>query len=100
MLRLSSYLHDLGICLHFQDDPLLKHTIILKPEWATTAVYKVLDARKVREDLGRFTRDDLNDIWVDDYADKRDEIRDSLLQYKQQQLFGLFITSLNDHIQK
>jgi peptidyl-prolyl cis-trans isomerase D len=35
-----------------------------------------------------------------DYAAKRDEIRDSLLQYKQQQLFGLFITSLKDQMQK
>jgi internalin A len=25
-LQLSGYLHDLGVCLHFQDDPLLKKT--------------------------------------------------------------------------
>ncbi|NEQ85055.1 MAG: GTPase, partial [Moorea sp. SIO2I5] len=42
-LQLSGYLHDLGVCLHFQDDPLLKKTVILKPEWGTYAVYKVLD---------------------------------------------------------
>jgi len=30
-LQLSGYLHDLGICLHFQDDPLLKNIVILKP---------------------------------------------------------------------
>jgi peptidyl-prolyl cis-trans isomerase D len=35
-----------------------------------------------------------------DYAAKHDEIRDSLLQYKQQQLFGLFITSLKDEMKK
>jgi peptidyl-prolyl cis-trans isomerase D len=35
-----------------------------------------------------------------DYAAKHDEIRDSLLQYKQQQLFGLFVTSLRDQMQK
>ena len=82
MLRLSSYLHDLGVCLHFQDDPLLKHNIILKTEWATTAVYKVLDTRKVREDLGRFTRDDLKDIWADEYADKRDELLQLMMRFK------------------
>ncbi|MFZ0956239.1 MAG: peptidyl-prolyl cis-trans isomerase [Candidatus Sulfotelmatobacter sp.] len=35
-----------------------------------------------------------------DYAAKRDEIRDSLLQYKQQQLFGLFVTNLKDEMKK
>ena len=39
-LQLSGYLHDLGVCLHFQDDLILKNTIILKPEWGTAAVYK------------------------------------------------------------
>ena len=34
-LQLSGYLHDLGICLHFQDDPVLKSTLILKPRWGT-----------------------------------------------------------------
>jgi len=28
-LRLSRYLHDLGVCLHFQDDSTLKHYVIL-----------------------------------------------------------------------
>ena len=36
----------------------------------------------------------------EDYAAKRDEIRDSLLQYKQQQLFGLFVTNLKDEMKK
>jgi GTPase SAR1 family protein len=31
-LQLSEYLHDLGVCLHFQEDPLLKKTVILKPQ--------------------------------------------------------------------
>jgi peptidyl-prolyl cis-trans isomerase D len=35
-----------------------------------------------------------------DFAAKRDQIRDSLLQNKQQELFGLFVTSLRDQMQK
>ncbi len=35
-----------------------------------------------------------------DYAAKRDELRDSLLQAKQQELFGLFVTSLRDQMEK
>ena len=35
-----------------------------------------------------------------DYAAKRDEIRDTLLQGKQQELFGLFVSSLRDQMEK
>ena len=59
-LQLSDYLHDLGVCLHFQADPLLKKTLILKPEWGTTAVYKALDTKEVKENLGRFSRTQLD----------------------------------------
>ena len=62
-LQLSGYLHDLGVCLHFQDDPILKQRVILKPEWGTDAVYKVLDHKPVKEKMGRFSTEDLTDIW-------------------------------------
>lgn len=35
-----------------------------------------------------------------DYAAKRDQIRDGLLQGKQQELFGLFVSSLRDQMEK
>jgi peptidyl-prolyl cis-trans isomerase D len=35
-----------------------------------------------------------------DYAAKRDQIRDTLLQGKQQEIFGLFISSLRDSMEK
>lgn len=35
-----------------------------------------------------------------DYAAKRDQIRDSLLQSKEQELFGLFMTNLRDQMEK
>ena len=82
-LQLSDYLHDLGVCLHFQQDPILKHIIILKPEWGTDAVYNVLDTRAVYENYGRFTRDQLNDIWSDDaYVDMRDELLQLMRRFK------------------
>ncbi len=62
-LRLSVYLHDLGVCPHFQNDPLLKKTVILKPKWGTEAVYKVLDNDNVIRKLGRFGKKDLAKIW-------------------------------------
>jgi Leucine-rich repeat (LRR) protein len=83
MLQLSSYLHDLGVCLHFQDDDLLKKTVILKPEWGTTAVYKVLDTPKVKANYGRFTREDLTEIWSDaEYAEMCGELLHLMMRFK------------------
>jgi internalin A len=82
-LQLSSYLHDLGVCLHFQDDPVLKHVVILKPEWGTAAVYKALDTSKVRANLGCFTQADLATIWADaQYADMHDELLQLMMRFK------------------
>ncbi|MGJ3244528.1 MAG: COR domain-containing protein [Elainellaceae cyanobacterium] len=83
MLNLSSYLHDLGVCLHFQDDDLLKKTVILKPEWGTTAVYEVLDTPSVKANYGKFTRDDLTQIWSEgDDADMRGELLHLMMRFK------------------
>ena len=74
-LQLSGYLHDLGICLHFQNDPVLKHTIILKPKWGTDAVYRVLDDPNVKANRGRFSEGDLARIWSEQkYAPMRHEL--------------------------
>ncbi|HKQ04562.1 MAG TPA: COR domain-containing protein [Blastocatellia bacterium] len=82
-LQLSGYLHDLGICLHFQDDPVLKNTIILKPKWGTDAVYSVLDDRTVLNNRGRFGPDDLARIWSDEqYASMRDELLRLMMRFQ------------------
>ncbi|MEH2179317.1 COR domain-containing protein [Nostoc sp.] len=82
-LQLSSYLHDLGVCLHFQEDPLLNKTVILKPKWGTDAVYKVLDNEKAIRNLGSFTRSDLANIWCEDeYATMHDELLRLMINFK------------------
>ncbi|AFZ01290.1 SAV_2336 N-terminal domain-related protein [Calothrix sp. PCC 6303] len=82
-LQLSGYLHDLGVCLHFQEDPILKNWVILKPEWVTTAVYTVLDTPEVQKALGCFTHKDLAKIWADDqYSDMRDELLQLMMRFK------------------
>lgn len=74
-LQLSQYLHDLGICLHFQDDPTLKHTVVLKPTWGTDAVYRVLDDPRVKAARGRFSRADLGRLWCETrYDGMQDEL--------------------------
>jgi hypothetical protein len=82
-LQLSGYLHDLGVCLHFQDDPLLKKTVILKPHWGTAAVYRVLDNKTVVNNLGHFSRADLKHIWHEpEYIEMQDELLQLMINFK------------------
>jgi hypothetical protein len=75
MHQLGGFLHDLGICLFFQDDALLRRTVILKPQWGTRAVYRVLDDQPIIDALGVFTADDLTRVWHEPgYADMRGEL--------------------------
>jgi Leucine-rich repeat (LRR) protein len=74
-LQLGRYLHELGVFLHFQDDPLLARTVILQNEWATEAVFRILDDETVKGKLGRFTRADCARVWRDSkYAHMHPEL--------------------------
>jgi len=81
--QLSGYLHDLGVCLHFQEHDLLDKTLILKPTWATDAVYKVLDNSEVIKHSGRFNKDDLKQIWqAAQYTEMRGELLALMQKFK------------------
>jgi len=84
-LRLSQYLHDLGFLLHFQDDPILKHTVILNNSWATEGVYAVLDSQPVKQlQKGKFSRANAVSVWDAKELEKGENIfkgkHDELLQ--------------------
>jgi hypothetical protein len=82
-LQLSAYLHDLGICLHFQDNPVLKHIVILRPSWGTDAVYKVLDDDVVAAAYGHFDRADLERIWdAPGHAGMHDELLELMVKFE------------------
>ena len=83
MRQLGGYLHDLGICLFFQDDALLSKTVMLKPEWGTTAVYRVLDDPDIARALGVFTQADLRRIWSDaKYQPMRNELLQLMVRFQ------------------
>ncbi|MCL6258945.1 leucine-rich repeat domain-containing protein [Aquiflexum sp. TKW24L] len=90
-LILSSVLHKVGDCLHYQKNELLEQFIILKNEWATDAVYKILDDEIVAEQkCGFFDRSDIKRIWNSaEYQDMRPQLLELIKQFKlAYQLFG------------
>jgi internalin A len=62
---LLGYFHDLGILLHFADNPFLRDRVILNPTWATNAVYRIFDDDTIKAKAGRFSRRDCATIWSD-----------------------------------
>jgi small GTP-binding protein len=83
-LILSSVLHKIGVCLHYQKSELLKQHVILKNEWATTAVYKVLEDHVIaNEKRGFFDLKDLKRIWSEDgYQDMIPQLLQLMCEFK------------------
>lgn len=59
---LIGFLHDLGVVLHFQDDPRLEALGILNPQWVTNGVYKILNSHELFYSQGKLTLPMLNNI--------------------------------------
>lgn len=60
------YLHDLGKILYFYDDPVLRTLIVLKPNWISKAISRVLLDNQVRQVGGILEHRDLARIWAMD----------------------------------
>jgi len=59
---LIGFLHDLGVVLHFQDDPRLEALGILNPQWVTNGVYKILNSHALFQNKGVLTTSMLDGI--------------------------------------
>lgn len=72
---LGDFFHDLGVILHFTDDPALREIVFLNHDWVTKGVYAVLDNQRVKNKQGHFSDADLSYIWHDEqYSHQRDAL--------------------------
>ncbi len=68
---LSEYYHDLGAFLHFKDNDILKDIVFLKSEWATDAVYLLVENKNIQVNNGVFTHLELKQkYWKGKYPEK------------------------------
>ena len=83
-LVLSEILHKVGVCLHYQDNEILRRHVILNNEWATQAVYEILEDDIITNDQkGFFDWSDLRRIWTDKaYIDMRPELLALMQEFK------------------
>jgi internalin A len=59
---LDEYLHDLGVIIHFRDRLELRDMVILNSEWATKAVYTILDTHSILDQGGILLHSELDQI--------------------------------------
>ena len=62
---LTRSLHDLGDILFFQDQEGLNDVVILKPQWVTEHISRVLESPAVAGRTGIFTQKDMVKLWPD-----------------------------------
>lgn len=60
---LEQWWHELGKILHFPDDPHLCTRVVLKPNWITKAISRIMRNEKVERDGGVLDERDLPAIW-------------------------------------
>ena len=61
----AAILNELGHLIHYSSDPLLKDTVILKPEWLSKAISFVLEDQQAKEQNGLVRHSRLSLLWND-----------------------------------
>lgn len=59
----SEYLHDIGAIIHFKEDSILRNLVIINPQWATKAVYTLIDTIPIQKKDGVFSIFELDNYW-------------------------------------
>jgi small GTP-binding protein len=62
---LAGYLHDLGEILYYPDEDELSDTIIIKPEWVSKQIAKILDSDELGHNEGFLDKKHLQELWND-----------------------------------
>lgn len=76
-------MHNLGIVLWYHDKDYLRNMMILNPMWAITAIYKIIDDKKIQDNKGKFDTTDLDRLWNDaSYKFSKDELTSLLKVFK------------------
>jgi internalin A len=96
---LVEFLHDLGIVLNYQDDPRLKETNVLNPEWVTSGVYDILNNNELFKKKGLLELTDLNRVLKQPnrYPDNKRPFLMGLME-KFELCFPLDNTSVNSYL--
>ena len=74
-----NFLHNIGVILWYSKTEELKSWVILKPEWAMSAVYQIIDDNDIQNNNGHIRPDDFTRLW-DDKSDEEHSILKKMLE--------------------
>lgn len=79
----ADFFHSLGILIWYRHIEELKNWVILKPEWAMNAVYRIIDDAEVQSKMGIISKEDFYRIWDEEtYRHKHDVLKKMLEVFK------------------
>jgi len=74
------FLHDIGVVLWYSKNDELKNWVILQPEWAMNAVYKIIDDSEIQKRRGIILAKDFNRLWLENCYDDKHSILKRMLE--------------------
>lgn len=74
------FLHDIGVVLWYSNIEELKSWVILQPEWAMNAVYKIIDDNEIQARRGNIIERDFGRLWNEDCYDGKQNILKKMLE--------------------
>jgi internalin A len=77
---IADFFHALGTILWYRNVNELKGWIILKPEWAMNAVYKIIDDIDIQVQMGNISFSDFERIWHEPTYDHKHDILVKMLE--------------------
>jgi internalin A len=76
----AQFLHSIGVILWYYNNDELKNWIVLQPEWAMNAVYKIIDDEDVQKRRGIILAKDFNRLWKEDCYEGMHHILKKMLE--------------------
>jgi len=74
------FLHDIGVVLWYSEIDELKDWVILQPEWAMNAVYKIIDDNEIQARRGNIVAEDFIRLWSEKCYEEKHSILKSMLE--------------------
>lgn len=77
------FLHNIGIVLWYSTNNELKNWVVLEPQWAMNAVYRIIDDQEIQSRRGNILKDDFSRLWdEDEYKEKHNVLKKMLEVFK------------------
>lgn len=74
------FLHDIGVVLWYSNNDELKDHVILQPEWAMNAVYRIIDDDEIQKRRGNILAKDFKRLWNDTIYENKHSILKKMLE--------------------